>query len=88
MRGIPELTSVHTDFNEPLPTSRIILKEDEASRLGITNTVIESTLAMRYGAGLPVSAVWDGDYKQRVVLKGEHASWVVWRVCLCDKWRT
>ena len=77
MRGIPELTSVHTDFNEPLPTSRIILKEDEASRLGITNTVIESTLAMRYGAGLPVSAVWDGDYKQRIVLKGEHADYAL-----------
>lgn len=73
MRGIPELTSVHTDFNEPLPTCRIALKEDEASRLGITNTVIESTLAMRYGSGLPVSSVWDGDYRMSVVLKGEHA---------------
>lgn len=77
MRGIPELTSVHTDFNEPLPTSRIILKEDEASRLGITNTSLESTLAMRYGTGLPVSAVWDGDYKQRIVLKGEHADYAL-----------
>ena len=73
MRGIPELTSVHTDFNEPLPTCRIALKEDEASRLGITNTMIESTLAMRYGSGLPVSSVWDGDYRMSVVLKGEHA---------------
>lgn len=73
MRGIPELTSVHTDFNEPLTTCRIALKEDEASRLGITNTVIESTLAMRYGSGLPVSSVWDGDYRMSVVLKGEHA---------------
>ena len=77
MRGIPELTSMHTDFNEPLPTSRIILKEDEASRLGITNTVIESTLAIRYGAGLPISSVWDGDYKQNIVLKGEHADYAL-----------
>lgn len=73
MRSMPALILVHTDWNEPQSAARVVLKEDEASRLGITNTSVETTLAMRYGSGVPVATVWDGDYAQQVVLKGEHA---------------
>lgn len=73
MRAMPALTQAHTDLNEPQPSAQVILREDEASRLGITNTTIETTLALRYGSGLPVASVWEGDYKQNIVLKGEHA---------------
>ena len=73
MRNMPELISAHTDLNEPLHTAKVILKEDEATRLGINNATVESILAMRYGNGLPVATVWDGDYDQKIVLKGTHA---------------
>lgn len=73
MRNMPELILAHTDLNEPLHTAKVILKEDEATRLGINNATVESILAMRYGSGLPVATVWDGDYDQKIVLKGTHA---------------
>ena len=73
MRGMPELLSAHTDQNEPLPTAQITLREDEASRLGISNAALESTLALRYGSGLPVATAWEGDYRLGIVLKGKHA---------------
>ena len=73
MRGMPELMLAHTDMNEPQPAASVTLKEDEASRLGINNATLETTLAMRYGSGLPVATVWNGDYAQDVVLKGIHA---------------
>ena len=73
MRTMPQLCGAHTDWNEPLPTAKVILREDEAARLGISNAGVESTLALRYGDGLSVATVWDGDYAQHVVLKGEHA---------------
>ena len=73
MRSMPEFISVHTDMGEPLAAAQVTLKEDEASRLGVTNTTVETTLAMRYGAGLPVATVWEGDYDRSVVLKGTHA---------------
>ena len=44
----------------PLPAS--YWKEDEATRLGISNVMLETTLAMRYGSGIPVATVWEGDY--------------------------
>ena len=73
MREMPELILAHTDLNEPQTAVRVTLKEDEASRLGVNNAAVEAILAMRYGDGLPVATVWQGDYAQKVVLKGEHA---------------
>lgn len=62
LRNMPDLTLVRTDMNEPLPSAIIKLKEDEAARLGVSNFTVESTLAMRYGSGLPIATVWeDGD---------------------------
>ncbi len=73
MRNMPRLTQAHTDCNEPLASGDIVLHEDEASRLGISNLSIESTLAMRYGSGMPVATVWEGDDAIPVVLKGTKA---------------
>lgn len=77
MRAMPELTLAHSDNDEPLPTAMVKLKEDEAARLGVSNTTVETTLALRYGDGLPVAKVWNGDYDQNVVIKGEHADSVL-----------
>lgn len=71
LQGIPGLILVQTDQNEPLAASDIILHEDEASRLGISNLNIETTLAMRYGSGIPLTDMWEGDYAIPVVLKSE-----------------
>lgn len=59
MRAMPELTLAHSDNDEPLPTAMVKLKEDEAARLGVSNTTVETTLALRYGDGLPVAKVWE-----------------------------
>lgn len=73
MKKMPGLTQVHTDCNEPLASGDIVLREDEASRLGISNLSVESTLAMRYGSGVPAATVWEGDDAIPVVLKGTKA---------------
>ena len=68
----PELTLVRTDFKEPQATTTIRLKEDEATRIGITNLQLESTLAMRYGSGMGIANVWEGDKQVPVMLKSTH----------------
>ena len=73
LRSIPQLTLVRTNLNEPLAATLIDLDEDESIRLGITNAAVETTLAMRYGNGIPVSSVWEDDYDIRVVLKSTQA---------------
>ena len=73
LRSMPELVLAQTNFNEPQAASKVVLREDEAARLGINNTGVETTLAMRYGSGFPVANLWEGDYDIGVVLKGNKA---------------
>ncbi len=73
LHTMPEMKLVRTDYKEPQTTVTVKLKEDEASRLGITNTDIETLLAMRYGKGLGVTDVWEGDKDVPVVLKSSRS---------------
>ncbi len=73
LREIPETELVRTNFNEPQAASKVVLKEDESTRLGINNATIETTLAMRYGKGVPVATVWESDYDINVILKSNNA---------------
>lgn len=73
MNSMPELNLIRTNLNEPLPATRVTLNEDAANRLGVTNASLESTLAMRYGRGIPVGTVWENDYDVNVVLKSVYS---------------
>ena len=73
LRSWPELRMVRSNLNEPRPTNHIALHEDRSTRMGLTNFSIESTLAMRYGSGLPVASVWEGDDEVPVVIKSNRA---------------
>lgn len=69
MQQMPQLKLVRTNFFALQATVSVQMKEEEASRLGVTNAGIETTLAMRYGGGVGVAALWEGDKQVNVVLK-------------------
>lgn len=73
LRSQPEILLAQTNFNEPQVSSQIELKKDEASRLGINNLMLETILALRFGNGLPVSSVWEGDQNIPIVIKSKLA---------------
>lgn len=73
LRSMPEMELAQTNFSEPQTSAKVVLREDEASRLGISNIQLETTLAMRYGNGLPVASVWEGDYSIPVTVKSVKA---------------
>lgn len=73
LRSMPETQLAQTNFSEPQTTVSMRLKEDEAARLGINNVQLETTLALRYGNGLPMARVWEGNYDIPVTLKSEQA---------------
>ena len=73
MQGIDGLRLIRNNFTQPQATTRVQLREDESSRLGITNLSVEATLSMRYGSGMAVADVWEGDHAVPVVLKSTRA---------------
>ena len=68
-----DLVWVHNDMEGSLPTVRIDLKPEEASRLGVTKAVLSANLATLFD-GLPVTTVWEKDYPLQVTLKIDRAT--------------
>jgi len=67
MSQFPELTWVHSDYDETAQTIRLRLKDDEAGRLGITQATLSLYLhGLLHGRGM--TALWEDGYKTPVML--------------------
>ncbi len=73
MRADSNLVLVRSNFNGSLPGLKVALDADESSRLGLSKSAVAANLAMRFGSGVPLTTVWEGDYPVGVVLKDSHA---------------
>ena len=73
MRTVPGITWVHTNFKGMLPGTEVSINDTEANRLGITKTLVSTNLAIDFD-GLPLTTLWEGDYKIPVKLKSERAN--------------
>lgn len=73
-RRVPGLRNVHSSLGNPLTAALVELDPTRSQRLGLNNTLVEATLAMRYSTGLPVATMWEGDYGIPVVLKTQGAN--------------
>ncbi len=63
----PELAWVHSDFDNFAQQTRITLREDEAMRLGITETTLSLYLSSLTN-GTKLTTVWEDDYGIPVLL--------------------
>lgn len=63
----PELQWVHCDFDKMAPSMRVVLKGDEATRLGITQTML--SLYLRQATqGATLTTIYEDSYSVPVVL--------------------
>lgn len=63
----PELQWVHSEYNNTAASTRIVLKADEATRLGITQTML--SLYLREATqGATITTLYEGSYGVPVVL--------------------
>ena len=67
MNSLKELTWVHSDMDESSQNIKVTLKSDEASRLGVTQSMLSLYLSSALG-GQNLTNVWEGDYKVPVML--------------------
>ena len=68
LRQFKDVESIHTDYKQPLQSADLVVKRDEAARLGYSNSLLAYSL-MVGTKGFPVSTVWEGDYPVDVKLK-------------------
>jgi len=68
LRHTQGATYIHTDWHEDAWQAGINVREEVASRLGLTNQVIAQQLAAGF-EGAPVTTYWEGDRDVDVVLR-------------------
>ncbi len=68
MRKIEGTEFIRTDYQQPMPTAELVLKRDEAARLGYSNAWLGYSLLLGT-AGFPVTTIWEEDYPVAVVLR-------------------
>lgn len=73
MRRIPGLTLVRPQAGSQLVAATVEPNSTHMSRLGLNNTLLEMTLAMRYGSGVPMGTLWEGDYGIGIVAKTQNS---------------
>ena len=73
MHTVDDLYLIRSDMKEPTLGVHISLNEEQVARLGVTNRDLEETLMMRYGSGMEIGAVWDGNYERKIVMKSNKA---------------
>lgn len=70
MQEMKEISFVMSTSSEQLVSTLVEPDYNMMSRLGLTNALLETSLALRFNKeGLPIANVWDGNYKVPVVLK-------------------
>lgn len=74
-RNDDELILSRNDVQGSLLTTNIKLDETKAGRLGLSNTMVELSMATRYlDGGLPVTSVWEEDYCIPVCLRTDKSN--------------
>ena len=75
-KNVAGLRDIRSSLGNPLAVTMVDPDPTQAQRFGISNTILEAALGMRYSPGLPVATLWENDYGIPVVIKSttaEHA---------------
>ncbi len=72
MNQQPELTWVHSDYDETVQDVSVRLKSDEAIQFGLTQAMLSVYLSSALG-GQQMTGIWEDDYRIPVVLHSEGA---------------
>ncbi len=70
MNTLEDVTWVHSDYDESALQIKVTLKADEATRLGVTQSLLAVYLSSALD-GQPLTSVWEQDYKVPVMLYSE-----------------
>ncbi len=72
MRTIPELEQPRSDLGNQAPSTHIVLDGNQAARYGVTSSLMELSMLMRYSNGFKVGSVWEDGHETPVVIMSNH----------------
>lgn len=64
-----DIAVLSTSFGSTNSCLEVIMNPEEANRFGLSKSLLSLNFAMRYGGGIPVTSMWEGDHEVGVVIK-------------------
>lgn len=65
----PNLPVIVSSWGASAGRLEVVMTPEEANRMGLSKSLLSLNFAMRYGGGIPVTSVWEGEKELGVVIK-------------------
>jgi multidrug efflux pump subunit AcrB len=64
-----DIAALTTSFGTNYSSLEVIMNPEEANHFGLSKSLLSLNFALRYGGGIPVTSIWEGDHEVNVVIK-------------------
>ena len=64
-----EIAGLSTSFGSTNNCLEVVMNPEEAYHFGLSKTLLSLNFAMRYGGGIPVTSIWEGNKEVGIVIK-------------------
>lgn len=72
MRSMPELENPRSNLGDMSPSAHIVVDAEQAARYGVSNSIMELNMLLRYSSGIKVGTVWEDGYETPLVIMSNH----------------
>ena len=69
-----DIAVLTTSFGTNYSSLEVIMNPEEANHFGLSKSLLSLNFALRYGGGIPVTSIWEGDHDVNVVVKDAYSS--------------
>ena len=64
-----DIVVLSTSFGTTKSCLEVVMNPEEANRFGLSKPLLSLNFALRYGGGIPVTSMWEGNHEVGVVIK-------------------
>lgn len=69
-----DIAVLTTSFGTNYSSLEVVMNPEEANHFGLSKSLLSLNLALRYGGGIPVTQIWEGDHEVNVVIKDAYTN--------------
>ena len=69
-----DIAVLTTSFGTNYSSLEVVMNPEEANHFGLSKSLLSLNFALRYGGGIPVTQIWEGDHEVNVVIKDAYTN--------------
>ena len=69
-----DIAVLTTSFGTNYSSLEVVMNPEEANHFGLSKSLLSLNFALRYGGGIPVTQIWEGDHDVNVVIKDAYTN--------------